>query len=101
METVPLSNAQKRKLKGLAQRLQAGVKLGKNGVTEAFLRALDAELTRHELVKIRFTDHKEEKKVIAPALAEKTSSHLVMRVGNVAVLFRQNPDEASRTIRDL
>jgi RNA-binding protein YhbY len=44
-------------------------------------------------VKIRFADFKDEKKVLAPQLAEKTGSELIMRVGNVAVYYRAKPDE--------
>jgi RNA-binding protein len=48
-------------------------------------------LAQHELVKIKFSDFKEQKKELAPLLAEKTSSHLIMRVGNVMVLHRPKP----------
>ena len=40
---------------------------------------------------VKFSDFKEEKKTLAPQLAEKTGSELIMRVGNVAVLFRAKP----------
>jgi RNA-binding protein YhbY len=36
---------------------------------------------------------------LAPLLAEKTASQLIMRVGNVVVLFREHPDPARRAIR--
>jgi RNA-binding protein len=40
-------------------------------------------------VKVKFVDFKDDKKTLSPQLAEKTSSHLIMRVGNVAVLYRK------------
>jgi len=86
---IPLAGAEKRKLKASAQRMEASLKIGKNGVSDAFLKSLDEELTRHELVKIKFADFKDQKKELAPQLAEKTASHLVMRVGNVAVYYRK------------
>ena len=86
---MPLTNAQKRELKSRAQRLEPALKLGHAGASDAFLKSLDEALTAHELVKIRFTDFKEEKKTLAPQLAEKTGSELVMRVGNVVVLYRK------------
>jgi RNA-binding protein len=86
--TAPLTNAAKRDLKARAQRLDPIVKIGHAGVTPEFLASLDQALKDHELVKIRFTDFKEEKKTLAPLIAEKTGSELVSRVGNVAVLFR-------------
>jgi len=42
-------------------------------------------------VKMKFTDFKEERKTLAPEIAEKTGSTLVMQVGNVAVFFRAKP----------
>jgi RNA-binding protein len=43
---------------------------------------------------VKFDEFKEEKKELAPQLAEKTSSHLIMQVGNVVVLYRKKPDAA-------
>ena len=92
---ISLSNAQKRELKARAQRLEPAIRLGHGGVSEAFLKGLDEALTLHELVKVKFTDFKEEKKTLAPEIAEKTGSELVMRVGNVAVYFRLKPKPAA------
>ena len=94
-----LNNAQIRKLKGLAQRMDASLKIGKQGLSEGFIKSLDEELSRHELVKVKFTEFKEQKKDLAPQLAEKTRSHLVTLLGNVAVLFRRQPDEAKQKIQ--
>ena len=88
----PLTNAQLRELKARAQRLKATLKLGKAGLSPEFLAALEQELRRHELVKVKFDEFKEQKKELSPQLAEKTASHLVMRVGNVVVLFRPRPE---------
>ena len=84
-----LSNAEKRELKARAQRLEPVVKVGHAGVTHEFLASLDRALSDHELVKVRFSDFKEEKKTLAPMLAEKSGSELVVRVGNVAVYYRR------------
>ena len=76
-------------LKGKAQRMKASLKIGRAGLSAEFVKTLDTELERHELVKVKFDEFKEEKKELAPQLAEKTNSHLIMRVGNVAVYYRQ------------
>ncbi len=85
---VSLSNPEIRRLKAEAQRLKAWLKVGKDGISPEFLRALDEALTHHGLVKVKFDSFKEEKKELAPKLAEKSASHLVTRVGNVVVLYR-------------
>lgn len=87
----PLSNPQIRKFKAAAQHLEPMLKIGKAGLSDAFVRSVDEALARHELVKIKFAEFKEQKKELAPQLAEKTSSHLIMRVGNVMVLHRPKP----------
>ena len=39
-------------------------------------------------MKMKFTDFKDQKHELAPQIAEKTRSTLVMQVGNVAVFYR-------------
>ena len=86
-----LNSAEMRKLRSRAQLLKATIKVGRAGVTAPFLQALDLELTRLELVKVKFDEFKEQKKELAPQLAGKTNSLLVTLVGNVAVLYRPKP----------
>ncbi len=95
----PLSNAEKRELKARAQMLEPVVKLGHAGMSDAFVRSMDAALTLHGLVKMKFTDFKEQKHELAPQIAERTSSTLVMQVGNVAVFFRARPAAEDRGAR--
>jgi RNA-binding protein len=84
----PLNNSQIRKFKSAAQLMEPMLKVGKAGLSEGFISTVSEALDRHELVKIKFAEFKEQKKELAPLLAEKTGSHLVMRVGNVMVLHR-------------
>ncbi len=90
---VPLTNAQIRTFKARAQRLKATLKVGKEGLSPRFIAALDDALKHHELVKVKFDEFKEQKRELAPQLAEKSRSHLVTRVGNVVVLYRPKPKE--------
>ena len=98
--TKPFTNPQIKHLKALAQRLDPVLHVGKEGVTAAFLKGADEALAVHELVKIKFSAHKEEKKELAPLIAEKTSSFTVMQVGNVVVLYRAHADPAKRKVLD-
>ena len=82
-----LSGAEKRALKSQAQLLEAIVRVGHAGVTDAVVSSLDAALQMHSLVKVRFSDFKEERRTLAPQLAERTGSILVQQVGNVAVFY--------------
>ena len=88
-----LINEQVRDLKAQAQWLKATLKVGKEGLSPQFLAALFEVLKHHELVKVKFDEFKEQKRELAPQLAEKSHSHLVTRIGNVVVLYRTKPEE--------
>jgi RNA-binding protein len=72
--------------------------IGKEGLTQAVADRTDAELVVHELIKVRFVDHKEQVREIAPLLAEQTDAALVQVIGHVAILYRPSPDPDSRHI---
>jgi len=93
---IGLTNAKIRELKARGQLLKPVLKVGHDGLSPQFIAALDKALKHLELVKVKFSDLKDQKKTLAPQLAEKTGSELVMRVGNVAVLYRAKPAEASQ-----
>ena len=86
-----LNNARIRELKARGQLLKPALKIGKDGLSAQFLAALDEMLKHHDLIKVKFDHLKEQKKELAPQMAEKSRSQLVMRVGNVAVLYRSKP----------
>jgi RNA-binding protein len=90
-----LTNAQIRAFKAQAQRMDATLKVGKDGLSAPFLAALDDALKHNELVKVKFDYFKEQKKELTPQLAEKSGSELITRVGNVVVLYRPKPGKTT------
>jgi RNA-binding protein len=90
-----LTNPEIRKLKARAQRLDPMFKIGKAGLSDGFVNSLSSAFASHDLIKVKFAEFKEDKDKLAPELAEKTASHLIMRVGNVAVYFRPKPEIAA------
>jgi RNA-binding protein len=88
---LPLTNAKIRELKAKGQHLEPVLKIGKEGLTPEFYAALAEAFNHHELLKVKFAGHKEEKKELAPQIAEKSGSELIMRVGNVLVLYKPKP----------
>ncbi len=94
-----LSGADRKHLRALAHNLEPVVYVGKNGLSEGLIAAVDEALDSHELIKVKFNDHKDEKKTIATAIEERTDSHVVGLVGNVATFYREHPDEEKRRIR--
>jgi RNA-binding protein len=92
-----LTNAELRELKGRSQKLKATFKVGKEGLSPAFVAALAHAFDGTELIKVKFADFKDQKKELAPQIAEKTGSRIILQVGNVVTLYRCKPaaDEES------
>ena len=90
-----LSNRELRALKTKAQLLKPMLKVGKDGLSPAFIKAVRDALDHHELVKVKFDEFKEQKKELGPKLAEEVSASIVMQVGHVLVLFRRRITNAA------
>lgn len=90
-----LTGAEKRALKSRAQLLEAVIRIGHGGVSDAVVAGLEEALDTHGLVKVRFSDFKEERRRLSADLAERTGSLLVQQVGNVSVFYR--PKASSET----
>ena len=87
-----LSERQLRHLRGLAHALRPVIRLGNAGLTEAVARETARALHDHELIKVRAPGgDRAAREALFAALAAQTGSVLVHRIGNVAVLYRANP----------
>jgi len=91
-EAPELSERQRRHLRGLAHPLKPVVRLGNAGLTEAVARETERALADHELIKVKAPGgDREARDALFEALAARTASALVHRIGNVAVLYRPHP----------
>lgn len=72
--------------------------VGKNGLTDALLDSVRVALGDHELIKVKFIEGKQERKQLAERIAAETDSSLVGLIGNIAILYRQQPDPEKRKI---
>ena len=93
-----LSGADRKHLRGLGQKLEPIVMVGKNGVTDKVIESTDMALTAHELVKVRFVDRKDEKRTLIDELAQGTKSEVVGMIGHTALLYRQHEDAEKRKV---
>ncbi len=90
---------QKRYLRSLGHHLKPVVFIGKNGLTEAVADKIEHELDAHELIKLKFSDFKDQKKELLEQMASASHSEVAGLVGNTAILFRENSDPEKRQIR--
>lgn len=86
-----LSERQRRHLRGLAHVLKPVIRIGNPGLTEAVVLETVRALHDHELIKVKAPGgDREARDALLAQLAERTTSALVHRIGNVAVLYRPN-----------
>ena len=87
-----LKSTQRSFLRSQAHHLEPVVLIGKNGLTDGTIEAVNKALDARELIKIKFREYKDEKKILSHQLAESTESHIVGTIGHTVIFFRQNPD---------
>ena len=86
-----LTGRQRKTLRGLAHRLEPVVLVGREGVTDAVVRAVGEALTAHELIKVRLHEP-EDKRADAQALADGAGATLCGLVGHTVILYRPHPE---------
>lgn len=91
--TLPqLSNKQIKHLRGLGHKLSPLVLIGKEGLSDNILQAVETELDNHELIKVKIgTNSSVDKKNAAETVPEATGSVLVQLIGKTLLLYRANP----------
>jgi RNA-binding protein len=89
-----LSGKQRRHLRALGHHLDPLVQLGKLGLTDGIVSALDAALEQHELVKVRVgTECPEDRHEVAKKLPPLVRAELGQVLGRTMLLYRRNPKE--------
>ena len=94
-----LTEKQKHHLRGLGHKLKPVVMIGAQGYTPAVRTELDLALTRHELLKVRVNSgDRDRRDETVMQLCSDCGAQLVQRIGNIALLYRRNPDKPRITL---
>jgi RNA-binding protein len=89
-----LSEAQRKYLRGLGHALKPVVMVGDSGLTDAVRAEFESSLEHHELIKIRVkVGDRDERDRIMRSLCESADAALVQRIGNMALVYRENPEK--------
>lgn len=83
----------------MAHHLKPVVYIGKQGLTDGLLSAVDDALLAHELIKVKFNDFKGEKNAISEQIASGAQAQIAGMIGNILILYRPHPEEEKRTIK--
>ena len=74
-------------------KLKPVVMIGQNGLSESVTAELEQAITHHELIKIRVPAlEKADKKEMIKVICDHHQANLVQAIGNIAVIYRRNPD---------
>lgn len=89
-----LSGKQRRHLRGLGHDLKVVVQVGKGGIDDGLVAAIDQALTDHELVKIKVGEAAGlDRHDAATDLAARTKSQVAQVLGSMVLLYRVDPDK--------
>ena len=99
MYEFPLTGAHKTYLRGLGQRMEPSLKVGRAGLTPGFFKELQQALNADELVKLRFLGaERDERATLCEKIADEGRCLCVGSVGHTALFFRRQTDPQRRTI---
>jgi RNA-binding protein len=91
---MPLSESQKKYLRGLGHALKPVIMIGDSGLTDAVRAEFTAALEHHELIKVRArVGDRDARDAVIGSLCDESGAELVQRIGNVALVYRENTDK--------
>ena len=89
-----LTGKQKRFLRGLGHSLTSVVQMGKGGLDDGVVRAVNAALLQHELVKVKMgSETPEDRHDVAAALADRTGGSIAQVLGRTILIYKRHPKE--------
>jgi len=89
-----LSEAQKKHLRGLGHQLKPLIMIGDAGLSDAVFAEYESTIEHHELIKVSVrVGDREARDSIIGELCSRSGAELIQRIGNVALLYRPNPEK--------
>lgn len=86
-----LTGKQRSHLKGIANNIDSIFQLGKNGLTENFIKQIDAALESREIVKVNVLKNCDlDPTEVANELVEGLSAEFVQSIGRKFVIYRES-----------
>lgn len=91
---MPLSEPQKKLLRGLGHQLKPVITVGDAGLSESLLKEFRSTINHHELIKVRVrAGDRQIRDSLMNELCTTESAELITRIGNVALIYRRNDDQ--------
>lgn len=97
MPAIELSVADRKAHRAEAHHLEPVVMIGAAGLTDAIIKATDAALTAHGLIKVRVLDGDREARAgMLADLTDRLSAAPIQHIGKLLVLWRAQPEKAEK-----
>lgn len=94
-----LKGSQRKHLRGVAHGYKPMVQIGKEGLSENVIGAIDTALQSHELIKVKIAAERKDREQLVPVIEERLDCECVGTVGRMAILYREHPDPERRKIQ--
>lgn len=89
-----LTGKQRRHLRALAHDLKPIVQVGKGGIDEGLIKAVDQALADHELIKVKVGENADlDRHEAADQLAAETHAEVAQVLGFTVLLYRPDPED--------
>jgi RNA-binding protein len=88
-----VNSADKKKLRAAAHTLKPVIMIGQSGLTSAVVAETKQALDSHELIKVKIRAERAERKLISEKICTDTGAELIQTIGQIAVIYRLNPDK--------
>ena len=89
-----MDKKQIKQLKAIAHKLKPIVTVGQHGMKDSINDELEIALDFHQLIKLKVNlGDREARDQLIEELCTKHKAELVQRIGNIAVIYRNNPEK--------
>ncbi len=84
-----ISKTERKRFRTIGHTLKPIVTIAGNGLSDSVLNELDRALEDHELIKVKINaENREDRSSTVQQITEQTNTHLVQRIGNVALIYK-------------
>ena len=94
-----INKDQRRKLKKLAHHIKPFINIGKQGLVDGVIHSIKEKIEKEELIKVKFSQNKEDKISISKELIKKSESEEVCLIGHTLILYKKSKNPQNRHIK--
>ena len=94
-----ITKEQRRKLKKLAHHIKPFINIGKQGLVDGVIHSIKEKIENDELIKVKFSQNKEDKALISREVIKETDSEEVCLIGHTLILYKKSKNPQNRQIK--